>query len=53
MFFHKIIAYIYPHAMSNVTVNVLTVVIGLLKMDITVTDFHYLLCRFDLFEKSL
>jgi len=22
-------------------------------MDITVTDFHHLLCRFDLFEKSV
>jgi len=31
----------------------LTVAIGLLKMDITVTDFHHLLCRFDLFEKSV
>jgi len=53
MFFYKKYS-VYPHAMSNVTVNVLTVAIGLLKMDnITVTDFHYLLCRFDLFEKSV
>jgi len=35
--------------MPNVTVNVLTVAIGLLKMGITVTDFHRLFCRFDLF----
>jgi len=39
--------------MSNVTVNVLNVAIGLLKMDITVRDFHHLLRRFGLFEKSV
>jgi len=36
--------------MPNVTVNVLTVAIGLLKMGTTVTDFHRLFCRLTCFK---